>query len=56
MAVGLKEGRCACCACLQFTLQPGDVVICASDGLFDNMWEEQVSEEGQENNLSSVFG
>ena len=27
---------------LQFTLQEGDVVVMASDGLFDNIWDEQV--------------
>jgi len=32
---------------LQFALQQGDVVVMASDGLFDNVWDEQV--RGQDN-------
>jgi serine/threonine protein phosphatase PrpC len=37
---------CSCCChqfvLLQFSLQPGDVVIMATDGLWDNLWDEQV--------------
>ena len=27
---------------LQLALEPGDVIILATDGLFDNMWDEQL--------------
>jgi len=27
---------------MQFALQQGDVIVVASDGLFDNIWDEQV--------------
>lgn len=32
---------------MQFTLQQGDVVVMASDGLFDNIWDEQVRDACQ---------
>jgi len=28
---------------MQFSLQEGDVLVAASDGLFDNVWDDQAS-------------
>ncbi len=27
-----------------FALQPGDIVVLGSDGLFDNVWDEQLKD------------